>query len=489
MKTALGYLTWCFVFVTGFAVAAKAEPLQYQFTTGQTNVYSVEISLQGETGTESTTGLVFVVTEGVNTNAAKISCRMDLRQQMRRQPRSIPGMYYGGMVNNFFPNRCEISLNPRGQELRDAGDLVLAAPLGKMTQSIFEPLPGKGETETVTTVAIMGEPVWLGPAEDFRNSRMNGYPPYYSGYRPQDMPGLLYLTRKSAVKFSKGGRDSNNLVAWHKHSEFESGLKRGGEPEFSAKTESDFTFDRNVGCLTQIDTEGDAVSQTETSSRKVKVSFKARRLAGDELVAALTPPVPTPPRMLSVPDLDKVAKDLKSDDLETRRAAVRQLNGVKVEKPSDELVNGVAAMALDGDMSVQTSASSFLEDYATATQVPVLLKLLRSSDWSRQGAVKALGRLKVPATIQPLVDVLAANRNMSQAELNNALIQFGPVAEPAVLALLTEKNTETRRQVCAILQQIGTTNSLPGLLNLVGDPDQSLSQAAADAVRDIKKRQ
>jgi len=500
MKIPLGYLAWSLVAITGSAAAAKEEALQYQFATGQTNVYSVEISVRSEAGTDVTTGLVSVVTEEVHGDFARISCRTDLRSQMRRQPRWTSGggydpVSYGGMGNNNSPNGFEVELNHRGQEWRDTGARVLPAPLGKLIQSLFEPLPAKSDDKGVpTTVAIMDGPAWLGPAENFQNFRFNGSSSYYPGSASRNMPGLLYLTRKNTLSF-KNGEDHKNLVTWHRRSEFKSGIKVGDGPEFIATTESDFTFDRNAGLLTEIDTAGDAVSQTEMSSRKVQVSFKARLLTGDELASALAPPVPTQPiaptpaRILTGADLDKVRQDLKSDDLDTRRGAIRQLSLAKVENPPDELVSAVAALAMDRDMYVQATAASFLAEHATAAQVPVLLKLLRGTDWSsRQNVVKALGRLKDPAAIQPLVDVLAANPSMAQMDLNNALIQFGPAAEPAVLKLFVEKNTETRRQACVILQQIGTTNSLPALENLAGDPDQSLSQAAADTIRLIKIR-
>lgn len=495
MKVSLVYLACCFVLVTGFKVGARETALQYQFSIGQTNVYTVEVSVQSEIGTEATTGNVFVVTEQADGNFTRISCRTDLRPEMRRQTRWMPGAgfapaFYGWTGNNYSPNDCEIDLTPRGQESRDGGDRVLPAPLGKLIQSIFEPLPGKGdEKETTATVAVMDEPLWLGPAENFQYSRMGGIPIFPQGPGARNMPGLLYLTRKSTVKFIKDSGDGDNLVKWHQHSQFESWLRTGGGPELAATLESDFTFDVKAGALMQIDTGGDVVTQTETSSRKANVSFKARRLMGDELAAALIPLVPAPPRTIAGADLDKVAQDLKSDDLETRRAAMRQLIGVTVQNPSDDLVNAVAAAALDGDVSSQMGAASFLADHATLNQMPVLLKLLRSTDWtSRQCATKALGRLKTPAAIQPLVDALAANPNLGQMDVNNALIQFGPAAEPAVLTLFTEKNTETRRQACAILKEIGTTNSLLALQNMAGDPDQSLSQAVADAIRGIKLR-
>jgi HEAT repeat protein len=69
------------------------------------------------------------------------------------------------------------------------------------------------------------------------------------------------------------------------------------------------------------------------------------------------------------------------------------------------------------------------------------------------------------------------------------LINIGPAAEKVVLGLLSERNTDTQKQACNILQQIGTAESLDALQKLVGDSEQSVSQAAVDAIRAIKLRQ
>lgn len=478
----------------GLTAVAKDSVWQYRFTAGETNGYAVEISVQSEMGTEVTTGRVFVVTEEVSSHSARVSCRLELRQELRRQPGWGPGggfpmASYGWMGNNFYPNGCEIDLSFQGQELRDTGDRVLAAPLGKLIQSIFEPLPEKLEArETATECAILDAPLWLGPAENFQNSRMNGMPGYYPGSNGRNLPGLLYLTRKCAVKNFKSGGEDGRGTTWHKHCDFASQLHLGQVPEFVATTESDFTFDPAAGMLARADTEGEVVSQTEATSRKAKVNLHLRRLAGAELAAVLAPPVPPPPKVVTGADLDKLVQDLQSPDLDRRREAARSLNGVKVVNPSGAMVEAVAAIALDSDMTVQMTAAGFLADYGTTNQMPLFLKLLRNSNWGiRQNVVKALQRLKDPAAIPPLVDLMASNPNMNQ-DLNTALIQFGSVAESAVLALLVERNTDARRQACGILQEIGTTNSLPKLQELTGDPDQSLTQAATEAIRAIKMR-
>jgi HEAT repeat protein len=69
------------------------------------------------------------------------------------------------------------------------------------------------------------------------------------------------------------------------------------------------------------------------------------------------------------------------------------------------------------------------------------------------------------------------------------LVQIGTAAEPAVLALLKEKNIETRCQACNILKQIGTKKSLGPLKDLTLNPSKELSEAAAEACRSIQARE
>jgi hypothetical protein len=307
------------------------------------------------------------------------------------------------------------------------------------------------------------------------------------GY-PQQTPATLTLSRHASTHTKNSTADT---LEWHKQARMESFTRNGTEPRLVAKSESDFAFDRKAGLITNIETQSEVASQTETTSRKAKVAFKARLLTGAELAAALAPPPPpAPPRKLSGADLDKITGDLKSSDLETRRAAVRQINGVDVEMPSDEFVSLVAAMATDSDPFVHMTAANFLGSHATTNDVPALLKLLKDSDWSsRQAATKALGKLKDERAIQPLADLIARGGSMYGQDATTALINIGQPAEKAVIALLNERNAETQRQACNILQQIGTEASLDPLQKLVGDSEQSTSQAAVDAIRAIKQRQ
>ncbi len=497
---ALSFLRFGFLLlISCLTVSARDAAMRYKFSTGQTNVFAVEISVRSENGSEVTSGNVFLVTRKVTTNSAILSCRGNFRSEIKRTPQRGPGVfpgyghYPGRMMpnENIFPNDCEIELTERGMEFRDGGDHVLAVPLGKLVQSLFEPLPAKsGNAEASDIVAALDDPLWLGPAEGFLNARMNGQPMamrYNMGY-PQQTPAILTVARQASTRAKES---TVGTVEIHKHVTLESFTRTGIEPRLAATSESDLTFDRNAGLLSKIETQSDVTSQTETTIRKAKVTFKSRLLTGDELAAALVPPPPpAPPRKLSGADLEKISADLKSPDLETRRAALRQFNGAEIETPSDEFIALIAAMALDSDSFVRVTVANYLGGHATTNEVSVLLKLLKDSDWSsRQNATKALGRLKDGRAIQPLADLIARNGNMYGQETGAALINIGAPAEKVVIGLLNERSAETQRQACIILQQIGTEASLDALQKLVGEGDQQTSQAAVEAIRAIKQRQ
>lgn len=486
-----------FLFTLILTVSAREAAPRFQFIAGQTNVFAVEITVRSEMASEVSTGNVFLVTREVATNSATLACRGNLRGEIRRTSPRGPGMfggyYPGGMMQNqnVFPNDCEITLDFQGNEIRDGGDYVLAAPLGKLVQSLYAPLPAKaGMEETSSCVNVLDDPFWLGPADNFLNVRMNGQPISMNYYHMGQRTVIATLAVLNQTT-TRAKNTSEAVMDLHRQAKLESLLKTGKEPRFIATSESDLTFDRNLGLFTRIETQADVNSQTETTSRKARVTFKARLLTDAELAAALAPPPPPAmPRKLTAADLEKIQTDLQSSDLEVRRAAIRQLNGVEVPTPSAELLEAVAAVALDSDSFTRMTAANFLGTYATTNQVPVLLKLLKDSDWSsRQPAVKALGRLKDERAIQPLADLVARGGNMYGQDASSALINIGAPAEKAVLGLLNERNADTLRQACTILQQIGTSASLEALQKLIGDSDQQVNQAAMEAIRAIKQRQ
>ena len=71
-------------------------------------------------------------------------------------------------------------------------------------------------------------------------------------------------------------------------------------------------------------------------------------------------------------------------------------------------------------------------------------------------------------------------------DVSAALIEFGPIAEPAVEKYLRHESPQTRELACKILAQIGTRKSLPALQTL--SRDFFTAQVARQAIDAINQR-
>ena len=474
------------------ASPAKPPLPHYQFTVGETNVYSLEVTVQGENGQEVTTGNVFIATTAVSSNAATLEWHTDLRTENRNPGRPGMGYYGGGFMRGpyGFPRGAQIDLDDHGQVLRNAGDYPLAVPLGELVAFIFPPLPTKssGSLATKDTAFVLDAPQLTGPVASFASQSPYGGGPWFGGFNARN--ALATLTVERQVTWQELS-NSPAFVAYNKSIQLQSRLHTGGEARLTAQAEARLVFNLAAGRFDTLEGTGGLVSLTETTSQKSQITFACRRLTGADLAAALTPPPPPVVAPLSDADVQKLIADLKSDDDNTRRSAMSRLSGATITAPPAELMDLLATKVSDSDSFNRMTALNFLSQHATADQVPVLVKVLNDSDMSiRQNAIKALTRLHDPRAIGPLVEVIArgGNFNNISSDAGNALISEGPAAESAVLSLLDEKNVDTRRQACVILQQIGTRASLPALQKQMPDPDQQLSQAAVDAVRAINNR-
>lgn len=474
------------------ARAEDAPLLRYQFTSSQTNVYRVQIETRGESGKEALAGNLFVITAPLSNNQFRLTARGTLTP--RRDPGSAPPMFYPGAPPRLtmpvsFQETAELRFDERGRVLRESGDCPLAVPLGQMLHAFLEAFPANAaaEWETTDSVCILDEPLCLGPAAGFLSAQPYGMPYGFGGYYPgRPGPALLPVSRHVSCKITAA---TPQTVTIHKQVGLDSLLQTGNEPRVSANAEGDWIFDRAAGVFTKITLEGKSVVATETVTRRTMVALRYQRLEGAELEVALKPP-PTAavPRKLSPEELQKALAYLKSADLGTRQAAAARLGNAEFDPAPPEVLTLMTALATDPDASLRQAAANVFASYGTKDQVPVLLKLLKDGDSSvRQSAMRGLGRLKDKRAAEPLVEIVAGG-DMEAHQAVTALSAMGPEVENTVLRLLKEKHIETRRQACNILRQVGTRKSIEPLKEAMVDPDQMLSQAAAEAVRAIQSR-
>jgi hypothetical protein len=505
LSCSLSTLTAATVFVAQPLVGAEVAPvlLRYVFAPGQTNAYSLQIESQGEAGREAIAGTFVVSARPVGSNFIRLTFRGQLRPSFQPvQPGMMPMPPYrpgGPMSLSAYtmglptPER-ELIIDEHGQIVRLAGDQVLPIPLGQLTASLVQAFPVEATAgwEQDKDVSVLDEPLLQGPASAFLNPR-DGY--YFGGFMPgRGAQGVLTARQKTKVKITA---ITPQTVTLQKTFSLDTLMLTGAEPRVSASGEGQIEFDRALGIPKRVELECKTVAATENLSRRSVLSLHWRLLEGEEREKALAPPLAIPEKKLGSEEVAGLQQQMKSGNTPQRMIAARELSSARLTNPPPELIAEMVSLANDPEETVRRAALTIVANHGGKEQVPLLIKSLSDSDAGVRNAVaKGLGRIKDPRAIEPLATLLAtgqsdqpyfrSNRDSAVAE---ALVHIGPAAEPAVLALLKEKNVETRIQACNVLRQVGSKKSLGPLKDLTTNPSKELSEAAAEACRAIQSRE
>lgn len=478
--------------------AAKAPVLRYSGA-AQTNAYSYLVEVRGETGTEALAGRLIVSSRTISSNVIGLTFRGSL--QPKRDLSS--GNFYSGrsrwMSPVMFNEACEVQMDPRGKVLRLSGDFPLPLPVGSVAQSFIASLPAGNETkwEQVEEVAVLDEPLGLGPTKGFGMPGPAGSSMYY--YTPgstRGMSAVVWATRRSKCEIKTNTTESATV---QERFAVDSPLLVGTEPRVSASGEGLWVFDRNGGFLRSSDFQFQALLNSDSATRRTTLKLKIQLLEGKERDTALLTLAGRPSidpntgrpvsNKMSAEDLAKAVDDLQSSDDVKRQTAASRIQGAELTAVSPAVLDVMSNLLTSSEMMVRYAAVKVIADFGTSEYVPALLRVLKSQDSSgRHAAIRGLGRLKDARAIEPLVALIAAGGSDSYSA-SSALNSFGAEAEDAVLALLKEKHIETRRTACNILQKIGTSKSIEPLKELTTHPDSMLSSAAAEAIRSIMARQ
>lgn len=483
-------------------VAEETKPvlLRYAFAPGQTNVYSVQVEVQGETGRETAAGNLIVSSSSTTTNLIKLSVRGQFRPKNPSMGYMGPGraVSLASYLSFNAGEGTELVIDDCGSIIRQAGDIALPVPLGQLMLSLVEKFPTEatGGWEREQQAFVLDEPMLQGPAMTFPNASGN-YPGM--GYYPnRPVQGVLAVRQKIKVRVTESTPET---VTLQKTLSLDSQMLTGLEPRVSAAGEGQTVLDRATGWPRRVELQCKTLAVTDNLSRRVVVSLRWQLLEGNERLALLAPspaPAPTQETKLTTEEQAKLMDQLKSDNNESRQAAVRELGGSRLGTPTPELLSLMVSLTKDRDDSIRHLALTLLANHGTKQHVPLLIKALNDPDAGmRKTIARGLGRLKDPQAAEALANLLASGQNDDPhyyrpprgSETANALIQIGPAAETIVLAVLKEKSIETRIQVCGVLKQIGTKKSLSALKELTLYPNKELSEAAADACRTIQSKE
>lgn len=173
---------------------------------------------------------------------------------------------------------------------------------------------------------------------------------------------------------------------------------------------------------------------------------------------------------------------LKDRDRSVREAAIGALTSIG--EPS---IMPLGACLGDPELSVQEAASAILASIADGRVRDPLIRALQSHDWIvRMHAAKALGRIREPESVPPLIPLLQDNVKAVREEVSGALASIGDAAIPALLDALRHEEWLVRLHAVEALGKAKSRKAVEPLLStLFNDRDSAIREDAVRALGEI----
>lgn len=202
-------------------------------------------------------------------------------------------------------------------------------------------------------------------------------------------------------------------------------------------------------------------------------------------------PEPLPPEVTNPlsPDFYRQnLADLKSWDKDRRKRAVGRLKAAQAKELREEIAAALTEQLRQSeDGWMRTDIIETLPAWADADQLfPTFVALIGDTDDRvARDAVKALGRLKDPRAVAPLLSLADPHR---AGEVVDALKQMGAAAEDELLARVDDPDEKVRKIVIKSLGEVGTQKSEATLKKQAGSSDFFIKTEAEEALRKVRQR-
>lgn len=466
----------------------------YRFTPGETNAFEVHLETTVQEQRMALIGIVYASVAQADEQGAS------LRFSGQLAPRRVPASGQAAMVAppmhllrpgafpaffrsvNIHPNH-EFLLDRSGRVIREAGHAPeWPVPLGGIVRAFIEPLPTDlGHMWESTMETFMDD---HGPPFSPREGMPGMGPPQPFGRSP---------ARLSAVWATRGRVTFRGElpVAIQVETAARSRYTVEGEPRMQVNSLRETTLDPERGLPLQIKESGQIVIRTALLIERRPFQIDIRRLPSDEVAEALRAmgsAQSDPPQPIGPEELAELVAMMRSPDPGTRASSIARLHSAEIVQPTGDLVAAAIELAGDRDLSMQHLAARLLGKYGSATELPVMLRLLAATQPGVRGdLIEALRRLRDPRAIDMLADIVARGSHEADSAAD-VLASYGPDAEDAGLKLLQHAHAHTRRLAAILLGRIGGAQCLKPLMAQMLDQDQQVSQAAMESIRAIRSR-
>jgi HEAT repeat protein len=190
-------------------------------------------------------------------------------------------------------------------------------------------------------------------------------------------------------------------------------------------------------------------------------------------------------------ELEQLLADLASaqQDFFKKNKALESLkNRPPLDSQRARVTKTVEPLMRDTNALLRQSAIAVMGAWGTKETVPVLVKLLDQLDSrGRRAAIEVLGRIRDKSSADALAPLLANQSDQHNAA--RALVELGPIAEPAVIKMLPHSDKRVRFHACQTLGKIGGKASVAALKKLLLREQDGFAKLGAEgALRELGKR-
>jgi hypothetical protein len=200
---------------------------------------------------------------------------------------------------------------------------------------------------------------------------------------------------------------------------------------------------------------------------------------------------PHDPREAEAPipaDADAVTKSmiqLKSTDVGRKKEALNRLLHTRANERDKEVLAAILPLLEHDDEDLVKHAVRVMAVWQSSEAMTKLIEMVADHRvFLRWDVIKSLGKYEDSKAAEALVGRLKEDAHLAEESLKS----MGPVAEPSLIPLLRNPDSDLRKKACEILKFVGGKATLKAMDSLPRDPEFFVRVAAQDAYKMINLR-
>lgn len=184
----------------------------------------------------------------------------------------------------------------------------------------------------------------------------------------------------------------------------------------------------------------------------------------------------------------RLVERLREPNSQLRRGIAESLR--KLGSPA--IIDKIIPMLNEDDKDLKGVVMGLVGDLGGAQAAVYLLPLLRSTDWwVRKKAVEAICKIKDPKSVDPLIELLAAEKDPKiKMMVIQTLGQIGNAsAARAILPSIADNDLIVRQMVVEALENIADKEMVPEIINAMRGAEVNVRRAGVEILSKLKDAQ